>query len=103
MMLYTAGTNSQELANKINSDLFSFHTWLCDNNLSLDTDKTKFIIVGNKAKLSRLEYDIQIKVMCVKLATGFPATVLIKVRTHATIGGIYYNMILRINHYKPIF
>ena len=48
------------LENLIEEDIQSLVSWLANNTLTLNVLKTEFLIVGSKARLSRLEDDLYI-------------------------------------------
>ena len=50
--LYVTGSSLNEMQAKLQNDLNSIHKWILDNKLSLNTDKTKFIVVGSKQKIN---------------------------------------------------
>lgn len=53
-MLYISGENVSEIINIINSELANLYKWLCDNNLKVNIDKCKWMILGKKNKLKKI-------------------------------------------------
>lgn len=51
-MLYISGKNINELVNRMNDDLKNVYMWLCDNNLKVNIDKCKWMVIGKKYKLN---------------------------------------------------
>ena len=47
-LLYVEGQNVQEVVNTINKELETLYEWLVQNGLSLNTEKTKFMIIKSK-------------------------------------------------------
>ena len=69
VMLYADDTaimfsalNPKEIESTMNSDLDRVKSWLCHNKLSLNTDKTNFLLVGTPQKLRHIEAPIDIKI-----------------------------------------
>ena len=50
------------LKNLIEEDIWSLVTWLANNKLTLNVLKIEFLVIGSKARLSRLEDDLYISV-----------------------------------------
>ncbi|CAH0549695.1 unnamed protein product [Brassicogethes aeneus] len=51
-MVYVSGTDVKHMEKILNHDLDCIFKWLCNNNLSINTDKTKFCLFGRKSKLN---------------------------------------------------
>lgn len=66
-MSYVSGNNLQDLADKMNGDLSRLYVWLYDNNLSLNTCKSKCTVAGNKTKLNILDCNVLIQINNVTL------------------------------------
>ncbi len=47
----------QEMVDQMNNQLKLLFKWMCDNNLSLNTDKSKFMLIGSKKKLEDIDLD----------------------------------------------
>ena len=60
--LTAASESFPHLKNLIEEDIQSLVTWLANNKLTLNVLKTEFLIIGSKARLSRLEDDLYISV-----------------------------------------
>ena len=60
--LTAASQNFPYLKNLIEEDIQSLATWLANNKLTLNVLKTECLIIGSKARLSRLEGDLYISV-----------------------------------------
>ena len=57
-----ASESFPHLKNLIEEDIQSLVTWLANNKLTLNVLKTEFLIIGSKARLSKLEDDLYISV-----------------------------------------
>ena len=58
--LTAASESFPHLKNLIEEDIQSLVTWLANSKLTLNVLKTEFLIIGSKARLSRLEGDLYI-------------------------------------------
>ena len=58
--LIVSGTNTEEIRNRLSSELESIREWLIDNKLSLHLGKTESILFGSKRKL-QLNNSIQVQ------------------------------------------
>ena len=47
-----SGTNRVEIENRLNSELENIHRWLQINKSTLNVDKTEYMIIGSRQKLS---------------------------------------------------
>ena len=54
-ILYYASKDYSDLENKINEDLLHVKKWLDQNKLSLNVNKTEYIILGTKNRLKSLK------------------------------------------------
>ena len=54
-VLYYFSNTSQDLEEKLNADLRNVCVWLNENKLTLNTKKTKFMIIGSSRKLSNID------------------------------------------------
>ena len=54
-VLSFASFSTDEIQRKMNSDLNCIHNWLLDNQLSLNVDKSKFMLIGSSQRLSKLD------------------------------------------------
>ena len=52
-MIYIEGDDIPMMFNSMNYDLSVISKWLCDNSLSLNISKSKYMLIGNKFKLSK--------------------------------------------------
>ena len=50
------------LQNILNSDLKNIHQWLIGNKLTLNVDKTEYMIIGTRQKLKHLSHDIDVHI-----------------------------------------
>ena len=50
--LYVHSKSLQDIQSKLQEDMNSLKEWLCVNKLKLNTDKTKFMLIGTTKKLS---------------------------------------------------
>ena len=55
--LYYASNDESDLKEKINEDMTSVVEWLNQNKLSLNVEKTEFILLGTKSKLRNIHDD----------------------------------------------
>ncbi len=55
--LTTASLNKQELQRRLNSDLELMHNWLLANKLTLNKEKTEYMLIGSHQRLSTVETD----------------------------------------------
>lgn len=62
MMLYVSGSDIHKMIETINKDLDTLYSWLSDNSLCLNINKSKFIVIGNKIKIANLQYNVQVKI-----------------------------------------
>lgn len=54
-LIYLYGENINDVINAVNQDLKDIFFWLCDNSLKVNIDKCKYMILGKKHVLSRLQ------------------------------------------------
>ena len=55
--LTTASLNKEELQRRLNFDLELMHNWLLANKLTLNKDKTEYMLIGSHQRLSTVETD----------------------------------------------
>ncbi len=55
--LTTASLNKEELQRRLNSDLELMHNWLLANKLTLNKEKTEYMLIGSHQRLSTVETD----------------------------------------------
>ena len=48
------GDSSEQIEQKLNNDLNNVQTWLTSNKLTLNKEKTEFMIIGSRSKISNL-------------------------------------------------
>ena len=53
----TKGLNVEEIQTRLNYDLEHIHQWLLANKLTLNKDKTEYMIIGSRQRLSNIEID----------------------------------------------
>ena len=53
-MIYISGTDLKYMEDILNNDLENIFKWLCNNKLSINTEKTKFCLFGRKFKLNQI-------------------------------------------------
>ncbi|CAB4044146.1 Hypothetical predicted protein, partial [Paramuricea clavata] len=56
--LSCTGRTPAEIEHKLNADLSNVNDWLEANRLTLNTDKTEFMIIASKRKLNQFRTDI---------------------------------------------
>ena len=54
MAFYCPESSATDLQSKLNLDLKAISVWLRDNKLTLNVEKSKFMIIGSSAKLKQL-------------------------------------------------
>lgn len=74
-MLYVTG-KVEDIESKLNEDLKNIYEWTCDNNLKLNLNKTKFMIVASKhnlkqLKLNKIKLNITINDFIIEEVTKF--------------------------------
>ena len=57
-IIYCAGKNPADIVHNLNHDLSSMKQWLDNNKLSLNVNKTKFIMLGTQQRLARIDDDV---------------------------------------------
>ena len=57
----TNGKTNDELQERINMDLENVHQWLLANKLTLNKDKTEYMIIGSRQRISNLVTDPKIE------------------------------------------
>ena len=68
-LLYCAGTDINDICTKVNEDLEYVKTWLDQNKLSLNIEKSEFMLLGTRNRLNKINesnVDIRIKGMQLK-------------------------------------
>ncbi|CAB3994109.1 RNA-directed DNA polymerase from mobile element jockey [Paramuricea clavata] len=60
--LSCTGRTPAEIEHKLNADLSNVNDWLEANRLTLNTDKTEFMIIASKRKLNQFRTDIRIHI-----------------------------------------
>ncbi|CAB4029432.1 Hypothetical predicted protein, partial [Paramuricea clavata] len=53
----TKGSNVEDIQTRLNDDLEQIHQWLLANKLTLNKDKTEYMIIGSRQRLSKIETD----------------------------------------------
>ena len=53
----TKGSNVEDIQTRLNDDLEQIHQWLLANKLILNKDKTEYMIIGSRQRLSKIETD----------------------------------------------
>ena len=56
-VLYTSSKQTATLVNTLNEDLRNVNEWLIENKLSLNVDKSEFMIISRRHKLSSIYYN----------------------------------------------
>jgi hypothetical protein len=49
------GQNSSEIENKLNEELRNLHQWLTANKLTLNEEKTEFMLIGSRSRLASVD------------------------------------------------
>ena len=67
--MYTDDTNLTAFSNDLhslqtilNSELNNIHQWLVANKLTLNVDKTEYMIIGTRQKLNHLPHDMEVHI-----------------------------------------
>ena len=81
----TNGKTNDELQERINVDLENVHQWLLANKLTLNKDKTEYMIIGSIQRISNLVRDPKIKL---------GESVIKRVHKTKTLGVIIYEHLL---------
>ena len=55
--LTTSGKTIKDIQNQLNSDLENIHTWLLTNKLTLNKEKTEYIIISSRQRLAKIDDD----------------------------------------------
>ena len=55
--LTTSGKSIKDIQNQLNSDLENIHTWLLTNKLTLNKDKTEYMIISSRQRLAKIDDD----------------------------------------------
>ena len=62
-LLYCEGTDLNEICIKVNEDLHYVKTWLDHNKLSLNVNKTEYMLLGTRNRLNKInDNDVDIKI-----------------------------------------
>ena len=64
--LYISGNNLRTLTENINKELKNVYIWLCENKLSLNIDKTKFMVIGPTGATLNYELNLLINNINIK-------------------------------------
>lgn len=48
LLLYCVGSNLKEMIDKVNSDLDNVFNYLCDNDLVVNIEKSKYMVICNR-------------------------------------------------------
>ena len=59
--LTAGGCSIIDIQTKLNNDLENIHHWLLANKLTLNKDKTEYMIVGSRQRISKIEGDPEVK------------------------------------------
>ncbi|CAB4023482.1 Hypothetical predicted protein [Paramuricea clavata] len=57
------GKTNDELQERINADLENVHQWLLANKFTLNKDKTEYMIIGSRQRISNLVTDPKIELV----------------------------------------
>jgi hypothetical protein len=55
------GDSSDEVITKLNVDLERVHQWLLANRLTLNKEKTEYMIIGSRQRLAKIENEQELK------------------------------------------
>ncbi|CAB4040151.1 RNA-directed DNA polymerase from transposon BS, partial [Paramuricea clavata] len=58
--LTTSGKSIEDIQNQLNSDLENIHTWLLTNKLTLNKEKTEYMIISSRQRLAKIDDDPKI-------------------------------------------
>jgi hypothetical protein len=59
--LTTNGGSSDEVITKLNVDSERVHQWLLANRLTLNKEKTEYMIIGSKQRLAKIKNEQELK------------------------------------------
>ena len=55
--LATSGKSIKDIQSQLNSDLENIHTWLLTNKLTLNKEKTEYMIISSRQRLAKIDDD----------------------------------------------
>ena len=61
-ILYTTGNNWSQVHAKLQLGLHGFDTWCRNNSMVLNISKSKCLLISNRNKLSKINYDVKLHV-----------------------------------------
>ena len=61
-VLSFASSSTDEIQRKMNSDLNCIHNWLLDDQLTLNVENSKFMLIGNSQRLSMTRLRVGVRV-----------------------------------------
>ena len=59
--LTTAGKSVEDIQNNLNVDLEKVHRWLLANKLTINTEKTEYMLIGSQQSLNDIHNDSLIR------------------------------------------
>ena len=59
--LTTSGSSIADVQSNLNEDLEHIHQWLLSNKLTLNKEKTEYMIVGSRPRLNKINNDLEIE------------------------------------------
>ena len=58
----THGSSEVEIQEHLNHDLENIHQWLLANKLTLNKEKTEYMVIGSRQRLSKISNELEIHV-----------------------------------------
>ena len=68
--LTTSGKSIKDIQNQLNSDLENIHTWLLTNKLTLNKEKTEYMIISSRQRLAKIDDDPNISLDGINISGG---------------------------------
>ena len=56
------GVTTEEIEEKLETDLTNVHNWLLINKLTLNVQKTEYMLIGSRQKLSQVKSDLNLHI-----------------------------------------
>ena len=66
-MLYATGNNWNQVYHRLDTSLSNFDTWCIQNNMVLNVSKSKYLIIGSRHRMSRIDYSLKLNVRNISL------------------------------------
>ena len=70
-LLSLESNNLKDLKNKVNEELIKVHFWLTQNKLTLNMDKSKYMLITNKKKINDCDFKVEINKTKLKKCSSY--------------------------------